>query len=177
MGLLDGIEAIDRLDLTSFQDIAAKISEAGIARNAMAELSGTAADQTERLRHILLELDQALLDSPLPEYEWPALEGILGAELLGRLTGVSVSSLRRYRTARRRTPDAVAARLHFLALIVGDLAGAYNDLGIRRWFERKRSLIGGQAPIEILTGAWAPEDPGPSRVRELAQSLAYSPAT
>ena len=117
------------------------------------------------------------MDSPVPEYEWPALESILGAELLSRLLGVSVSSLRRYRSTSRRTPDAVAARLHFLALMVGDLAGAYNDIGIRRWFERKRTLLTGRSPTDILTGNWAPEDPGPSRIRELAQSLSYSPAT
>ena len=46
-----------------------------------------------------------------------------GGELLGCLVGVSVSSTRRYLSRARHTPDAVAARLHFIALVVGDLAG------------------------------------------------------
>ena len=35
----------------------------------------------------------------------------------------------------------IAGRLHFLATVVGDLAGAYNEIGIRRWFERRGAAI------------------------------------
>ena len=102
---------------------------------------------------------------------------ILGAELLAGLVGISASSTRRYFAGTRATPDAVAARLHFLALVVADLAGAYNDIGIRRWFERPRKRLGGSAPARLLGEAWWPDDDGPKRVRELAASLASSPAT
>ena len=77
----------------------------------------------------------------------------------------------------RATPDAVAARLHHLALVVGDLAGSYNDIGIRRWFRRKRSQLDGQPPAALLARDWDPDDEGPRRVRELARSLVDLAAT
>ena len=66
--------------------------------------------------------------------------------------------------------------MHFLALAVGDLAGAYNDIGIRRWFERKRTVLEGRAPAAVLRGKWQPEDPGPLQVRDLARALVASAA-
>ena len=68
-------------------------------------------------------------------------------------------------------------RLQFLALVVGDLAGAYNEFGIRRWFERPRKLLGNRSPAQLLDGAWQPEAPGPRRVRRLAAALVLSSAT
>ena len=122
-------------------------------------------------------VNNALDAAAAPASEWPALFEILGPELLSRLVGVSVSSTRRYVSEARSTPDGVAARLHFIALVVGDLAGAYNEVGIRRWFERPRKRLGGKAPNDVLVGDWRPEDEGPRRVHELAKSLACSPAT
>jgi hypothetical protein len=83
----------------------------------------------------------------------------------------------RYERGARRTPDAVAARLHFLALLIGDLAGAYNPIGIRRWFDRPRTALEGHAPAYLLAGPWQPEEAGPARVRELARALVDSAAT
>lgn len=102
---------------------------------------------------------------------------LLGSDLLARLIGVSAVSIRRYAAGTRPTPDEVAARLHFLALVVGDLAGAYNDIGIRRWFDRMRTLLGNKTPAQLLTRKWRPEDPGPQQVRQLAHALVASPAT
>jgi hypothetical protein len=76
-------------------------------------------------------------DSPLPDQEWTALRNTLGDGLLARLCRVSEVSLRRYAARARPTPDVVAQRLHILALIVADLRGAYNDYGVRRWFQRR----------------------------------------
>ena len=117
------------------------------------------------------------LESPAPATEWQAMNDVLGADLLADLVGISASSARRYQSGARHTPDAIAVRLHFLALVVADLAGAYNDIGIRRWFERSRQRLGGSTPAQLLAGDWWPDDGGPSRVRELAASLASSPAT
>ena len=97
--------------------------------------------------------------------------------MLARLVGVSVVSVRRYASGNRPTPDEVAARLHFLALVVGDLAGAYNDIGIRRWFDRVRTRLGNKTPAQLLARKWQPEDPGPQQVRQLAHALVASPAT
>ena len=84
---------------------------------------------------------------------------------------MSASSLKRYASGERDTPDEVAARLHHVALIVGDLAGAYNEVGVRRWFERKRTALNGRAPAALLAGDWNPDDSSPQKVRELARSL------
>jgi uncharacterized protein (DUF2384 family) len=78
------------------------------------------------------------------------LTELLGPDLLSRLLGVSTSSIRRYKLAARTTPDDVAERLHFLSLIVGDVSGAYNEIGIRQWFERKRVQLDGRTPVDLL---------------------------
>ena len=93
------------------------------------------------------------------------------AEPLASLLGISVTSLRRYASSERETPDAVAVRLHHLALIVGDLAGAYNEVGIRRWFDRTRAALDGKSPAAVLAGEWNPDDAAPRKVRDLARSL------
>lgn len=109
--------------------------------------------------------------------EWPALSRSLGFGLLSDLLGVSRSSVRRYAAESRTTPHSVAARLHFLAVVVGDLAGAYNEIGIRRWFDRPRTDLRGKSPAQVLAGGWSPEDEAAARVRTLAGTLGFSQAT
>ncbi|MCY4344972.1 MAG: hypothetical protein OXE83_15565, partial [Gammaproteobacteria bacterium] len=87
---------------------------------------------------VLEEGQGALGESPMPAAQWPALQEVLGTELLATLVGISASSVQWYLADARATPDAVTLRLHFLALVVSDLAGAYNDIGVRRWFGRAR---------------------------------------
>lgn len=116
-----------------------------------------------RLETSLQQLNEALEESPAPAYEWPRLVELFGVDRLARLVGISPASARRYKQRARATPDPVAARLHFLALLVSDLAGAYNDIGIRRWFERPRSLLQNRSPAKLLSGEWSPNDPGPGR--------------
>ena len=112
-----------------------------------------------------------------PAHEWRTLQRVLGVELLASLLRISESSARRYLSGSRSTPDAIAARLHFLALVVGDLAGAYNDIGVRHRFERRRSRLDGSTPAEALGDPWSPEDEGPRCVRDLSRALLSSPAT
>ena len=126
---------------------------------------------------MLEEIHEALDESPAPATEWPALHEVLGAELLAGLIGISASSTQRYLAGTRATPDAVAVRLHFLALAVADLAGAYNDIGVRRRFGRPRKRLGGSTPARLLAEGWWPHDDGPNRVRALAAGLAPSPAS
>ena len=115
--------------------------------------------------------------SPVPASKWPALLRVLGPALLARLLNISLVSLRRYQSGARTTPDDVVVRLHALALMVGDLTGAYSDAGIRRWFVRPRTVLQNRAPVDVLTGGWRPEDPGPRQVRALATALTASAAT
>ena len=109
--------------------------------------------------------------------QWPALSRCLGFSLLSHLLGVSHLGVRRHTSGTRTTPDRVAARLHFLALVVEHLAGAYDEIGIRRWFDRPRTQLGGKSPAQALAGDWSPEDEAAARVRELAGTLGFSPAT
>lgn len=177
MGLLPEHEVIETLDLRTLKTVARQLSEAGVAPAPLAELAAWTGGDPDRLGVLLAQVDQALVDSPVPAREWGGLRRALGETLLGSLVGVSRSSLRRYAARRRATPDPVAARLHHLALVVGNLAGSYNDYGIRRWFGRKRKRLRGRSPREILKGAWSPESAGPGLVLALSESLLGAPAT
>jgi hypothetical protein len=175
MGLLPSRERIDTLDVPALRNVLKHVHKAGIGRTLHAAVNGEFVDPPA-LGHLLDQLNSALEESPAPEYEWERLSGILGVDLLAELVGVSTISVRRYRAAARSTPDGIAARLHLLAMIAGDLMGAYNDMGIRQWFHRKRVQLGGRAPSELLAGDWDPSDPGAVEVRELARALTASPA-
>lgn len=176
MGLL-GPRAINRLDLDEWERVARDVSRAGIGQGLFVAHARSTDLKTDRFRKMLQDVNEALDASPVPVSEWPALHRVLGPRLLARLLNVSTVSLRRYQSGTRTTPDDVVARLHVLALMVGDLAGAYNDAGIRRWFLRPRTMLGNRAPGDVLTAGWRPEDPGPRQVRDLATALTASPAT
>jgi len=111
---------------------------------------------------------EAVDGSPM---EWPALLRSLGEELVGDLVGVSPTSVRRYASGARRTPDDVADRLHTVALVVASLNGSYNDVGVRRWFHRPRTALNGKAPADILAGDWSSDDADVVSVQALADSL------
>jgi hypothetical protein len=131
------------------------------------------------LRRDLEHIHDVLEASPIPSYEWSSLKRFFDNDQLAKLVHVSPSSLQRYSKGERDTPQDVAERLHWLALVVGDLLGSYNDYGIRRWFERKRTALGGRSPREVLelAGDWSPEDREVAKVRDLAASLTALGAT
>lgn len=176
MGLLEGME-IHRLDLPSLRRVVDRIAEAGIGREVQASLASSESTDAEVMVELLTRLDEALESCPSPKHEWRALEPVFGPELLAQRLGVSPVSVRRYLRGERTTPDGVAARLHLLATLVGDLSGAYNDFGIRRWFDRSRTLLDGRSPAEILSGDWDPAAPEVQKVRALAAALRSSAAT
>lgn len=150
----DAFEALDR---------------AGIGRRDLASLDGAGPADVAA---IVNRVAQALEASPHPDTEWGAVTARLGEEVVARLCHVSASSLTRYATGARSTPDPVALRLHHLALVVADLAGSYNDRGIRRWLDRPRAQLDGFSPSSLLVEDWDPDDPGPRRVAALAAALA-----
>jgi hypothetical protein len=177
MGLLDDLE-IRRLDLPSFREVVDKIASAGIGMDVQAALSAPASQiGRPEMGRLLDRLAVAIEESPSPDHEWGALEDLFGTDRLGQLLGTSPASVRRYRSKARSTPDRLAARLHFLATLVGDLGGAYNDFGVRRWFERPRTALDGRTPAELMQGEWDPEELALQRARDLARSLTASPAT
>jgi hypothetical protein len=176
MGLVEPISSMDDFDVSGARKVLRSVKDAGIARSSVLELE--TADQANgepasgpEIADLMRAVIAALEASPAPGSEWRSVARVFDAEHLAPLLGISVSSLRRYQAGTRSTPDDVAARLHFLALVISDLAGAYNDIGIRRWFTRERSPLDGKTPSALLTGDWSPEDEGPRRVRELAQAL------
>lgn len=175
MGLL-GDEGIERLDLATLRRVARAASEAGIGSLPTAALAARRLAPHD-LHALVQTLREALEDSPAPAQEWAALVPLFGVEDLARLVSVAPASLRRYASKSRPTPDPVAARLHFLARVVAELKGAYNDIGVRRWFGRKRTALHGRSPTQVLKGQWEPEARGPREVLDLARSLAFSPAT
>lgn len=177
MGLLPADEHIEILDLASFRKAVRHIHRAGIARNIQLPLGDNLANSGSGLERTLEHLNLALEESPVPEFEWNRMADVLGLELLTRLLGISASSVRRYKGAARSTPDDVAERLHFLSLIAGDLRGAYNEIGIRQWFERKRAQLDERTPLDLLKARWKPTQPGPRRVQDLARALVASPVT
>ena len=154
MGLLS--RPVTCLDDSAIQGLETEMAEAGIGRNFLAELHRLPCSDAARLSSLLEKINEALDQSPAPAHEWRALQGVLGVDLLTRLLGISQSSVRRYISASRSTPDAIAARLHFLAFVVGDLAGAYNDIGVRRWFDRPRERLDGRTPAQVLGHEWSP---------------------
>jgi hypothetical protein len=173
MGLLGDLGVISHLDANVIERVLQQIGRVGLMQGGVRPLPE---DPAEILR-VLQKAAAALEDSPLPQQEWAPLRATLGDELLARLCGISEVSLRRYATGIRATPDAVANRLHVLALVVADLRGAYNDYGIRRWFQRPRAQLGGRSPEEYLPRLWSPDSAEVAAVRALAASLSGSPAT
>lgn len=153
----------------------AGLSELGLARDA--SLHFEAAGDAQKIRQILETVLEQTDHAPVPSGEWKPLTEALGEALLADLLGVSASSLRRYLSGTRPTPQDVAERLHFLALLVADLSGAYNEYGIRRWFSRKRATLGGQPPASLLGAGFDPDGADARRLRGLAGSLTAAGAT
>jgi len=170
MGLVEP-GAVVRIDVSSVRHLANRVRRAGIAAGAAEALNNVAAPTAAEVTALLEMMVAALEASPVPKFEWAGLARVFDADALASLLNISASSLKRYASGERATPDPIAARLHFVALVVGDLAGSYNDIGIRRWFHRKRMRLDSRSPAAILTGDWDPDEDGPSRVRALARSL------
>jgi hypothetical protein len=152
------------------QGIAREASAVGVGRDAAMEL--LAQPSSRRLSGVLGRLEDALVASPMPDRELVLLLDVFDIDQLAALLDTSGVSLRRYLAGTRRAPDVVAARAHWLALVSSDLAGAYNTLGVRRWFDRPRSQLDGRSPRQVLVRGWDPEDKDVERVRQLAAVLA-----
>jgi hypothetical protein len=177
MGFL-GTDDVDHLSIGAVRRVIDAMAQAGLGSSPGALLQVPEGEiDGEDIANVLAELEDILESSPAPEREWPILTDLFGIETLADLLEVSPASVRRYHRGDRTTPDPVAARLHFLAMVVSDLSGAYNDFGIRRWFVRARSALDGAAPRAFLVGDWDPDQPGPRLVRALARALLGSPAT
>lgn len=170
VGLLRDRPLIGKLDLDLLRGIAREASAAGVGRDAALEL--LAKPSPRHLGSVIGRLEDALASSPMPERELAVLLEVFDLDQLAALLDTSAVSLRRYVAGTRTVPDGLAARIHWLALVSSDLAGAYNALGIRRWFDRPRTQLGGKSPRQLLGRGWDPDDARVDRVRALAAALA-----
>jgi hypothetical protein len=178
MGVLAGA-AVTQIDAQAVQRVLSALHKQGLigaAPVALAPLlkkgpasldAATAERMADRVEQLVAVLDE----SPSPASEWAPMRDVFGDDTLGELLGVAPASLRRYAASERATPQATAERLHWLAMVVSDLAGSYNDFGMRRWFERPRSQLGGKSPRTLLGSRWTPDDKAAQQVRALAAAL------
>jgi len=175
MGCLDVMEPITHLDRPALMQLIESVKSCGVGAQTRAELATT--DNPLRLSQLLDQLSDELEQSPVPKRELGQLSHVFDLQSLAALLGTPGRTLRRYVVGERTAPDPIAARAHFLALTVGDLAGAYNEIGVRRWFHRPRKQLAGKTPAQVLQGEWDPGDPGPTLVRGLASALTALGAT
>lgn len=181
MGLIRQ-ESVESLDAATLGHVLDSLQDSGLLRvdrsriQALLEPGRSGAPEPSAIAALRTAI-QAIEESPYPQHEWHAMRAIFGEESLAQLLGVSLSSLRRYAALERDTPLDVADRLHWLAMTVADLAGSYNDFGIRRWFERPRAQLSGKTPRDLLGADWDSATDSAERVRRLAQALSASGAT
>jgi hypothetical protein len=174
MGLLD--EPIRELSPEVVRKVARRLSQRGLASDLAARLSSgkpTAGEWSRYLDAALLALDE----SPVPAAELTKLHATLGHELLASLLEISAASLQRYESGERQAPDAIAERAHFLTAVISALEGIYNEFGVRRWFERPRTVFDGQTARHLLGQGWQPSDASARRVLAAAESLQNLGAT
>lgn len=172
MGIHRLEEPIAELRLPTLQAAARAAARHGLGRQIPMILSMPALD-ADGLSRAIAQLAEALEDSPVPDTEIAELARVFGWDELSAIVDASPVSLRRYASGQRDTPDNVAHQVHWLAKVIGDLRGAYNDAGIRRWFSRTRVQLGQRAPRQLLVGGrWRPEHERVMRIRGLAQTLA-----
>ena len=175
VGLLADRDPIERLDLALIQSIAREASTAGVGQDAaVALINRRPGGTSERLETLIVRLDGALADSPMPARELRELLRVYDYDGLAGLVGTSVPSLRRYGAGTRTVPDAIADRIHFVALVTSDLAGSYNEFGLRRWWERPRVVLGGRSPRAALGSGWTSDGDDAAAVAALAASLVGS---
>ncbi len=137
----------------------------------------TAASSRDEFVRYLDAALQALDESPVPKAELAKLNSSLGHELLIEMLDISAASLQRYQSGDRDAPDAIAERAHFLTSVIAALEGTYNDFGVRRWFERPRSVFGGRTARQLLSRRWTPSDEPARSVLAAAESLQHLGAT
>ncbi len=176
LGLLPESAPIEQLDAELIRDIARNSLSEGVAQGtATAILEDTGVDTSGvRWVDLIERLGDAIEGSPMPRRELVGLLRVYGHEALVPLLGISPASLRRYAAGSRVVPDAVAARIHYLALVTADLAGSYNEFGLRRWWDRPRDALDGRSPRAALGDAWDPVDEVARRIADLAGALAGS---
>ena len=161
MGLLppETPEHVD-LDWDFLRAVAGVLEENGLAAapsSLLRRFEPASMDDTQ-VADVLRAMIDALNASPHPAGEWLPVREMLGDDLVVRLLKISSSSIKRYSSGERDTPDETAWRLHIIARILGSLVGSYNEYGVRRWFGRPRRALEGASPAEVIIAARSEDD-------------------
>ena len=161
------------LDPAFLRDLSERLVAAGLGRSLLSFHRNAAAGKAsaEETAGLVRSIWQVLDDSPYPEGEWGGVRERLDDEQLAELLDISTSSVRRYASGERKTPDEIAWRLHTLTRVIAALSGSYNDYGIRRWFARPRQQLEGRTPTEVFRHSHGEDDPELRSVVELAEAL------
>ena len=175
MGLIEKPRDIFKLDFSTIKKLLKQIARCGFGEKWLHDIDAWSSQDSVNVIQKLRLLNNILEESPNPKGEWKIVLEYIPDSLLSYLVGgISPSSIQRYSSDERNTPDDVKARLHFLALVIGDLSGSYNHEGIRQWFQRSRNkAFDGKSPVDLLAGNWKPDDPYPSKVRQFAYSQSH----
>lgn len=174
MGLLD--EPIRELSTEVVRKLARKLAQLGLASDLAGRLSAGKPSVSELSRYLDAAL-HALDECPVPTAELSKLNTTLGHELLAGLLEISAASLQRYQNGERQAPDDIAERAHFLTSVIAALEGIYNEFGVRRWFERPRSIFKGKTVRQLLGQGWVPASESARRILAAAESLQELGAT
>jgi hypothetical protein len=100
-----------------------------------------------------------------------ALRRNLGDALLAKLLRRSAGSVRSYANGRRTVPPLIARRLEWVRHVTLSLAGGYNAMGMRAWFDRPRVQLGQRSPLASLGPDWTPSDASVAQVEKLTATL------
>ena len=172
MGLIE--EPVDTLNLTLdvIISVAKKVVEEGLGRKIVIDPNRWYEYESNDLCLKLKALSDVLEHSPTPDKEWTRVRMVISEKLLAEILHISEKSSRRYEQGERQASDEVHAKLHWIALLLGDLLGSYNELGARNWFLRARKSFNGKTPYQLLAGKdWKPDDEIPSKIKEFVKSL------
>ena len=167
MGLLQGEGEISRLTVAILESALESAVNSGIPVD-VAEYTRSLADE-RGLSSFLDKAEAIVEENPVPT-ELPSVEAWLGPELSCEVVGVSRTSLNRYLKNARGLPDDVSWRAHLSCLLIGDLAGSYNEIGMRRWFVRPRGELDGLTPVDWLQKTRRADD-GFEKLRSLTSPL------
>ena len=183
MGALAGA-TVTQIDAQAVQRVLTALHKQGLIGAAPVALApllkkGPAlldAATAERMADSVEQLVAVLDESPAPATEWAPMRAVFGDDVLGDLLGIAPASLRRYAAASAPRPSPPPSGCIGWRWWCRDLAGSYNDFGMRRWFERPRTQLGGKSPRALLGARWTPDDKAAQQVRALAAALSGAPA-
>jgi hypothetical protein len=97
------------------------------------------------------------------------LRATLRDNLLARLLDIPRPAIDRLALSPHAAPSGLAMRAAALVQLVDALSSNCNTAGVREWFDRPLSELGGDAPAVHLTGSWAPDSASIATLLEIAR--------